>query len=378
MRAAAVLAVALSIPSLLWARCLPSSASGSFLEDGRYGVGVRTLSLVDTTRPTPAHGDVPALPSRTLTTEVWYPTAPHRGEPLRDAVAADGRFPVVLSSHGYSDTRTGLAYINEALAGRGYIVAAPDFPLTNLESQPRDPLDVINQPGDVSFVLDNILELAGMQESWLAGRVDRHRIAASGLSYGGLTTLLVTFHPTLRDRRIRAAAALAPAACSLQEAFYRAARPPLLLMQGTQDLLLPIEANAERVYAEARSRRDLVVLTDASHTAFSGLVDFPSTSSYDADLGCAVVVQEFGAISTATLDDPANGIDTAACSLPCQGPVPTNPPMQASRQHDLTQMTVVAFLESTFRKSRPARCFLRQGLAAGNADVQVENHRSGR
>jgi len=374
------LLVALLLPSPAPARCPRGADTAAFLEPGRYGVGVRTLPLVDTSRPTPAHGDVPALPSRTLTTEIWYPTDPHAGAPLRDAPAARGRFPLVLNSHGYSDIRTGEAYIAEALASRGYVVASPDFPLTNLGSRPRDPADVYNQPGDVRFVLDRVLELARTHDAWLSGRVDRHRIGASGLSYGGLTTLLVGFHPTLRDRRIRAAATLAPAACALGPAFYRAARLPLLLIQGTQDLLVPIEANSARVYAEARSPRELVVLENATHTAFSGLVGIPLQTSYDATLGCPAVVQEFGTnwARLQALDDPANGIALAGCNLPCIAPVPPNAPMQAPRQHDLSRAAVVAFFESTFRKSRPARCFLREALSAENADVHVEVHGPGR
>jgi hypothetical protein len=52
--------------------------------------------------------------------------------------------------------------------------------------------------------------------------------------------------------------------------------------------------------------------------------------------------------------------------------------MQATRQHDLTQASVVAFFESTFRGSRAAGCLLRRGLAAENADVRVERHRRGK
>jgi predicted dienelactone hydrolase len=362
------------------ARCPAGADTAAYLEPGRYGVGVRTLALVDTSRPTPAHGDVPAAPSRTLTTEVWYPTAPHMGAPVRNADAARGRFPIVLSSHGYSDARGGEAYIAEALASRGYVVAAPQFPLTSLMSTPRDPVDVINQPADVRYVLDQVLTLAGTRGSWLAGRVDRHRIAASGLSYGGATTLLVTFHPTLRDPRIRAAVAMAPVGCAFGDAFYRAARPPLLLIQGTQDLLVPIEANAARVFAESRSPRELVELQDASHSAFSGLIATPSAENYDVTLGCPLVVDEFGANwnRLRTLDDPANGIALEGCSLPCIGPVPTNRPMQATRQHDLTRASIVAFFESTLRRSRPARCFVRRMLAAENPDVRVELHGPGR
>jgi predicted dienelactone hydrolase len=135
----AALFAALLHASVARAGCPRGVDTAAFLEPGRYGVGVRTLALVDTSRPTAAHGDVPAAPSRTLTTEVWYPTAPHTGAAARDATAAHGRFPVVLSSHGYSDVRTGEAYIAEALASRGYVVAAPQFPLTSLSSAPRDP-----------------------------------------------------------------------------------------------------------------------------------------------------------------------------------------------------------------------------------------------
>jgi predicted dienelactone hydrolase len=380
MRPALALALVLLLPSLAPARCPRGSATGAFLEPGRFGVGVRTLPLVDESRPTAAHGDVPEQPSRRLTTEVWYPTAPHDGPPMRDAPAARGRFPLVLSSHGYSDQRTGGAYVARALAARGYVVASPDFPLTNFASNPRDPVDVANQPGDVRFVLDHLLALARQRDSWLAGRIDRRRIGATGLSYGGLTTLLVAYHPTLRDRRIRAAAAIAPASCSLGEAFFRAARPPLLLVQGTQDLLVPIEDNAARTFALSRAPRALVALENATHTAFSGLVSIGSPTSYDANLGCPLVVGEFGADDTRLqmLNDPANGIDVGGCRAPCQGPVPGNVPMQAARQHDLTQAAVVAFFESTLRRSQPARCFLRRGLAAEHADVRVTVHGRGR
>ena len=60
------------------------------------------------------------------------------------------------------------------------------------------------------------------------------------------------------------------------------------------------------------------------------------------------------------------------CLRICQNPLPTNPPMQALRQHQLTTAVESAFFESTFRRSRAARCFLRRQLAAENADVQVQ------
>jgi predicted dienelactone hydrolase len=121
-----------------------------------------------------------------------------------------------------------------------------------------------------------------MPNAWLSGGIDTKKIGVSGLSLGGLNTLLVTYHPTLRDPRIKAAAAMAPASCWLSEAFYETVKPPLLLLDGDQDLITPIETNAARTFERARSPRHLVTMTHATHTAFSGFFAGSSPTSYDA------------------------------------------------------------------------------------------------
>jgi len=78
------------------------------------------------------------------------------------------------------------------------------------------------------------------------------------------------------------------------------------------------------------------------------------------------------------LGGPEVGIDGAGCALPCQSPLPANPPMQADRQHRLTRAVVTAFFDATFKHSHAARCFLRHGLAAENPDVMVTAHGPGR
>jgi hypothetical protein len=59
---------------------------------GGPSVGVTTRTWIDTSRPTPQNGTAPALPSRTLVTDVWYPTsAPPSGQPsIQDAPKWDG------------------------------------------------------------------------------------------------------------------------------------------------------------------------------------------------------------------------------------------------------------------------------------------------
>ena len=71
LRHVALLALVLvpSLPAL--ASCPADATTAAFLAPGPYAVGVRSLALVDTSRQTPAHAGLPALPSRTLPTQVW-------------------------------------------------------------------------------------------------------------------------------------------------------------------------------------------------------------------------------------------------------------------------------------------------------------------
>jgi predicted dienelactone hydrolase len=368
-----VLVVVRAVPAL--ARCPADATTAGFLAPGPYAVGVRSLTLVDSTRQTPAHAGLAALPSRTLPTQVWYPAAgPAGAAPVADApLAGGGPFPLVASSHGLGEVNTGEAYLAIALARRGFVVAAPTFPLTNLEAPGgTDLVDTANQPADVRFVIDQMLALAD-GDGWLAGGIDHKRIGAQGLSLGGLTTLLVSYNPELRDRRIRAVFAMAPASCELTRKMLPAS-PPLLMIDGDQDLITPIDQNARLTFRRGRMPRTLVTLARATHTAFSGFVTSGSTASYDAALGCAFVAN----ITQQQVDDliaafgpAAAGKDTRGCDLPCRGPVPSNPPMPASRQHDLAQATGTAFFQEQLQKSRAARCFLRKVLAAENPDVTV-------
>ncbi len=382
MRSALLVLVLLSAPAVRAAGTCPTGpTTDTFTQPGPYGAGVRTLTLVDTTRTTPAHGAVAEQPERTLVTEVWYPTAPGSPTPVRDAALAPGqRFPLVVNSPGYLDSRLGESYLASLLATWGYVVASIDFPVTGLVAGHDQSLtDVQNQPGDVSFVIDNLLALARAPGGWLKGGIDGHHIGVSGLSLGGMTTLLVTYHPTLRDRRVRASLALAAPACFFGPTFYATDRRPLLLMAGDQDLLIPFEANSAQAFALSRARRWLVTLIDGTHTAFSGFVGFPSTTSYD-QLGCAAIAD------VATRGDPvdglggpADGVDASgACLLSsCVGPLPSNVPMQAARQHELTEAVGLAFFEASLRHSRAARCFLDESLGPQNPDLNTVSKPAG-
>jgi predicted dienelactone hydrolase len=376
-------ALVVLLPAVVQARCPAAATTASFTAPGKFGVGVRTITLVDASRPTPPHADQPGAATRTLVTEVWYPTTADGETAVRDAAIAPGRFPLLINSHGLLDNRLGETYYATALASRGFVVASADYPLTN-GNAPGGPWleDLQNQPGDVRFLIDVLTKGALPEVSWLARHVNRRRVGAVGLSLGGATTALVSFHPTLRDPRIRAALGLATAgACAITERFFRETRIPFLLLHGDQDLIVPYELNARRAFDLSRSRRQLVTLVNGTHTAFSGFITFPRPTSYDA-LGCLVLGDISGwGDPLAGLGSIADGIDPAAvsCVQPCLLPAPTDPPMQATRQHELTRAVVVAFFESTLGHGRAAaRCYLNEVLAAENADVRVETRRPSR
>jgi dienelactone hydrolase len=367
-------------PAAAAARC--SRLSSETFREPRFGVGVRTLILEDTSRTTPAAGSFPELPSRTLEVEVWYPAGPPADEVVRDAPAGRGRFPIIVNSPGLLDMSIGETYLTSHLASRGFVVASITFPLTSGGSGQRGGpalYDLQNQPGDVSAVMDELIRLGKSRGSWLYRRVNPKRIGVSGLSLGGGTTLLVSYHPELRDPRVRAAVALAPLSCAFGPEFYRDAGPPLLLLHGDQDLFLPIATNAGTVYERAvRSRRTLVQLVHGTHVGFVHYFTLPSDRSYDI-IGCGPLgnVADWGDPTTG-LGGAANGIDFAGCGLPCVDPVPENAPMVAQRQHDLTNAAATAFFESALRGSKGGRCFLETRLGPENPDIVVSNARGDR
>ncbi|HEY0700145.1 MAG TPA: chlorophyllase, partial [Micromonospora sp.] len=89
---------------------------------------------------------------RPLPVTVWYPgsaTGP-----------ADGRFPVVLFSHGLGASPADYAGLLRRWAAAGFVVAAPTYPHTGRGAE-QNPFDVLNQPADASYVLTRLLALDG-------------------------------------------------------------------------------------------------------------------------------------------------------------------------------------------------------------------------
>src|SRR6266536_896439 len=180
---------------------LPGGRSAKVVPIGTYAVGRVEETFVDDSRPTKAHADFPGAPSRTLHTTIYYPA---RGAP-GDAVTADatpdrrhGPYPMVLYSHGNNSFGAEYEALLRQWASAGYVIAAPDYPLSN-ENGPgdADPSDVENQPADSHFVINRMLASNAKRSGTLSHLVDHKGIGASGHPpdyYSGISTPLMPEH----------------------------------------------------------------------------------------------------------------------------------------------------------------------------------------
>lgn len=211
-----------------------------------YPVGSTTIALVDTSRPTVSHGHQISS-SRSLTTVVYFPELP-------------GRHPLVLFAHGYQVGPTPYLALLQAWAAHGYVVAAPEFPLTDaaIAGANIDENDINNQPQDIRFVTDSLV--AG--GSPVASRIDPAEIGVAGHSDGAESALAASIAPVPPgEPGFRALVAM-----SVQQipGVSKTDNPPMLVTQGDQDNINP-PSYGYQVYAQGISPKYLLVLKGGGH-----------------------------------------------------------------------------------------------------------------
>jgi fermentation-respiration switch protein FrsA (DUF1100 family) len=254
-----------------------------------HPVGVTQRTFVDHSRPTDANGDCAELPSRTLRTTIYYPAigdAPSTA-PAPDAAPdrANGPYPLIAFSHGFDSDPKRYESLLEHWAAAGYVVAAPQFPLSSDQSACGAIAgDVVNQPTDISFVITSISK-ATHRDALLRNLVDTKKIGAAGHSNGGITTYGLSANTRLHDPRLDVAVVLAGTPQKYPTGRYDFTKaPPLLIVHGTADDLVPYSA-AVRAFNHARGPKGILTVEGGDHGSAAGPETYPATTDmFDAYL----------------------------------------------------------------------------------------------
>jgi predicted dienelactone hydrolase len=267
--ATGILATAIGLGTLL---ARPASAGAE-----PQGVGLSRLRFVDPSRSTKAVAAFPGTPDRRIDVLIWYPAPSAGPDPVENVPLADGGpRPLVVYSHGTYGAPDDASHIAIHLARRGYLVAAPAFPLTSRASFAGLPSaeisDAGNQPRDVSFVIDQLLA-----HPRFGAAIDPTRIGSTGISLGAVTSYFLSYGRQTRDPRIIANAMIAtadPAYAALSfglgfdGTLHADVRVPALIFAGTRDVFDSTTGGPYAYYARLRSPKYHVMIEGAPHVWF--------------------------------------------------------------------------------------------------------------
>jgi len=260
----------------------------------------------DTTRPTAHNGSFSGAPTRTLRTLIWQP-------------ATTAALPLFVMAHGFGGLPEKFDAMARTIAGAGFVVAAPAFPLTN-ENAPGSYIhalqDVAYQPADVSFVIDQLLLANDTADDALHGRIIADDIAVLGHSLGGTTTIALTRKDCCRDPRVHASMLFAAGPIDLFTGFFGtdsiAAGPPTLVLHGSADKTVTY-ASSQLLYSEIDPPKVFVGITGADH---SDAIEAPSAPLTSVQLASERTIVAF---LNAMFRDAGSELDHTLASLAAEG-----------------------------------------------------------
>ncbi len=346
-----------------------NSQSSARLVYAPYELDSIDLTLRDESRSTPALGDYGGDRARSLKGTIWFP------KPLNPEQAK--QHPLLVFSHGFGSFHKGSRHIAQHLARNGYVVAAADFPLSHARSPAGSPqlMDIVNQPGDVSAIIDHVLVLAGQPDNPLYQRIQTQSIGVYGLSLGGLTTALVSFHPDYKDDRIRASVMMAPPLQAFSERFYTT-NPNLdsLIISATLDRVVPEPANALQVKPR-HPKGWFLSLDKGSHLGFANVGNPIRWMTNPDDLGCAMMDRMLSKLElpdrwSKVLPNTQGVLRDIVVPPPC--PELNGDAMNGLRQQWLTRIAIGAFFDMHLRSgdvAEKAKRFLIQELTEENPEL---------
>jgi dienelactone hydrolase len=173
---------------------------------------------------------------------------------------AGGPWPIIVFSHGYEVGPGPYEMLLQAWASAGYVVAAPEFPLTDqaIAGAGLDENDIQNQPADVRFVLDTLVASA----SPVAADIDASRVVYAGHSDGAETALAASLAPTPAGEP--APRAVLCMSVSPLNGVTSTANPPVLVTQGDGDTTNQPDLGMQ-TYAEAAGPKYYLDILGGDH-----------------------------------------------------------------------------------------------------------------
>lgn len=223
-----------------------SASSGPALAASRRPLAIaeRNEEFVDRNRSTDAVGTTPAAPYRSLPSLIIAPTPDQAGRP----------YPLIVFAHGNGGTNRSDIGLQRGWAAAGYVVVSPTFPFgaSRAPDQATGAMDAVNQPGDMTFLVNEVLRLAADASDPLHGVVDPHRIGVAGHSLGGSTALGLAGNTCCHDERVKAAVVLAGGEllAGAGDFWTKPIRTPMLYVHGNDVAglqRLPIDADVAGV-----------------------------------------------------------------------------------------------------------------------------------
>ena len=279
------------------------------------GVGVRMLETREPTTGTTVAAAV-LYPSDQAGPDARSDFGPYAVAAQRDAAIAPGRHPLILLSHGNGGSMFGHHDLAEALARRGYVVAALEHAGNSFRDQSGMGTDrvLLGRAWQASAVIKAVLADPRFQ-----AHVDAARIGAAGFSAGGYTALLllgakpdftrfavfcekypqtpeicdqkiekvgitIADPPPTADARVRAAFAMAPLSLVFDKDGLKDVRAPVFLYAGSQDQVLLPDENARRIRSLLPNLDAYREIEGAGHYVF--LAPCPAALAQDAPQIC--------------------------------------------------------------------------------------------
>lgn len=277
--------------------CLFVSSLQALSKASPSPLGVRTLEYEDTQR------------SRPVLIELWYPTSAKapldltthsvwvHPQEVRNSRPVPQLHPLIVMSHGHGGDRRYLSWLVEHFVRKGFLVASVEH--YGNSSSTYDLLNTLRfweRARDISFAITHLLE-----EPFLKGSIDPHRIGFVGYSLGGMTGLSLggapaqnvkeimlaqqknfkEFDPEMvagldfmeasgdfSDSRIKAIALLSPATFVFPAPSLKQVKVPVALVASKGDEVLPFQEHAHRVMTHLVPAKLKLLKEKASHYVF--------------------------------------------------------------------------------------------------------------